>query len=193
MRKRNTAQNWPPKKQTCLDLELWKLELMEGEEELQPWILGLPWTFHALILDLSPWTHFGSLAKCWDAHVHHYLRQLWNTCMQISTQWSRDCDLQQGHPVSNPFLTGISRCSIIKEDMSQLALKFSFETYTHFGKKVAWREYLLATAVTASRSRRRLSAARRHGLWLTTISNWPPPDSQCICDIFPAQINHVPL
>jgi hypothetical protein len=35
----------------------------------------------------------------------------------------------------------------------------------------------------ASRINSRLSAAERHGTWLMAISNWPPPDSQCICSI----------
>jgi hypothetical protein len=59
------------------------------------------------------------------------------------------------------------------------------------GKKVAWRRCFWAIAMIASRINSRLSAAERHGAWLMAISNWPPPDSQCIWQMYPKTSNQL--
>ncbi len=192
------------------------LGLQEDDEELLPETLALTWTFHTLNQGPWPWTHCLHLARYWDGHENHCLQQLHYTYPMVhigfvsKSNWSSD---YIAHVMiidcPSPAMTvleillhqescpkNMQESSSSKSEGSNLWTQYDNTTYwysefkdAHLGKNVACRRCLFAIATTASRMKSRLSAAVRHGTWLMAISNWPPPDSECICQMYPKKVS----
>ncbi len=152
----------------------------------------LTWTWEPLPAAAALYLPNGTHWVCKQIQLKFWL---YGTCDDNRLFLScNECPMILLHQESCP--KHVQESSSSKSEGSNLWTQYDNTTYwysefkdAHLGKNVACRRCLFAIATTASRMKSRLSAAVRHGTWLMAISNWPPPDSACICQMYPKKVS----